>query len=278
MNRLADSFASGRSPGSCVVQVCRFPDGSLRGSAVHAPVRVWPKQISIPSILTDEQIQARREDNARRSLAESAKRLARFIRFNNLTQLLTFTNGAADGWSDGYTALNDVSAFLNAPENRALFGDTPLASVAEQGAAGGRWHVHCAVRPGWLPYSRIIATWSAHMESLGYVSTVESGVHRFHSGDEHGKGKRGFSSARVAAGYMVKYLTKAFADTSTRRMFKQIYRSFGGSAPVVDKRRVDSLREAVAGLSLRSSNIHALEWHNGETGETHLWGLLFDTG
>lgn len=134
--------------------------------------------------------------------------MRRLARYNGLTRLVTFTNGAVgDGWETRKSALDDVARFLKV-HGQSCFGGAPAVMVAEQGGKGARWHVHAVVPGGsWLPYSRIIRAWSAFMEGRGWRSV--KGTHRWHSGDDQGRHKGGFSSARVAGRYLSKYLTKA---------------------------------------------------------------------
>jgi len=119
---------------------------------------------------------------------------------------------------------------------RELLGDTPFVCVPERGEDRGRIHVHGAIRSGYrLDYTAIIASWSAYLRSQGYFSSAPSGVHRWHAGDEQGRGKVGFSSARVCADYMAKYLAKGFL-TDGRVKYEKRYRSDG--CLVVEPRRI----------------------------------------
>lgn len=291
----AVKFSPRRVPNSVAFKCYDFPDGSRMGSAVrhHSPPKIkhspraaeWtsfgkerPDDPSRTGVAGTAGSSDRDEANAARSLRRSKKNLKAWIRTHQLTRLLTFTNGAAgDGWATRREALDSVSSFLRDTENRSLFGDTPIVCVAERGGAARRWHVHACIRNGYrLDYSRIINAWSTHMTNSGYISTSASGTHRFHSGDEHGKAGRGFSSARVAGEYMAKYMSKSFIEE--RDPYEHVYRSCGGSAPVPRALRFDSLAAALDGLHLRAVNIHALEWLNGETGELHTYGVVFDTG
>lgn len=289
------TFSARHVPNSVAFKCYDFPDGSVMGSAVrhHSPPKiehtpraaVWTPlsedsggDLESTCVAGTLESSESAETNAAWSLRRSKKLLKAWIRTHSLTRLLTFTNGAAGaGWETRREALDAVSSFLRDTDNRALFGDTPIVCVAERGGGSRRWHVHACIRNGYrLDYSRIIAAWSAHMVALGYISTSSSGVHRFHAGDEHGKAGRGFSSGRVAGEYMAKYLAKDFMEE--REPYEHVYRSCNGSAPVPRSLRYDSLAAALDGLNLRAVNIFALEWVNGETGELHTYGVVFDTG
>ncbi|MGV8082587.1 MAG: hypothetical protein AB2L09_02975 [Coriobacteriia bacterium] len=169
--------------------------------------------------------------NIQRAKQRAKVCVRRFVRYHDLRRLVTFTNGAADseGWTCRREALDDVSGWLKNHRVR-FFGDVPVILIAERGGKGGRWHVHGAMpQNGRLPYSDIIVSWSAYMERKGWHSAT--GKHRWHAGDESGAHRGGFSSARVAARYLVKYITKGMdEDEGTRGEHR--YRASGGKLPV----------------------------------------------
>lgn len=221
--------------GSAQVRVRKFayPDGGFSGtitrSGLIAPLSKQTSSAPLDSRSPEEQ-EHRRQDNLHRSIARSATLVKRLVRWHSLTRLMTFTNGAQGiGWDSRKAVLDDVARFLKV-HGHECFGSTKVLIVAERGGRGGRWHAHALIEQvGWLPYSRIITRWSEFMENRGHHSLT--GTHRWHAGDDKGKHADGFTSARVAARYAAKYLTKDLAaedyGTYTHR-----YRTAGGLAPV----------------------------------------------
>jgi hypothetical protein len=192
---------------------------------------------------------------------------------NALTRLMTFTNGGSgEGWECRQDALDDVARFVKVHGARA-FGSTALLLVAEQGGKGARWHVH-ALMPatGWLPYSRIIRLWSVFLTNRGYVSA--SGLHRWHAGDDSHKHSDGFHSARIAARYAAKYLTKDMLQDGEYGSGRHRYRCSRVDYPVPVVQRFPTLSEALAGLSCRPEPIEAVDMN----GELHTVGYWFDGG
>lgn len=191
------------------IRLDEYPDGSIAGIAYRPRGRsdgtkeTWWQRLSQSE---------RDQDNDRRSRRNSIVKMRRKIRSHDLRRLLTFTNGGSGvGWTNGRDALRDVLSWLR--RNPEIFGETAIVLVAERGEKNGRWHVHGAIRSGyWLPYKEIIRSWSDHLTGLGYVSPT--GTHRFGFGDEFGKHKDGFHSARSCAGYMAGYVTKGLNDPS----------------------------------------------------------------
>jgi hypothetical protein len=147
---------------------------------------------------------------------------------------------------------------------RELLGDTPLVCVPERGDKGRRIHVHGAIRSGYrINYTAIRASWSAYLAAHGYISTAPSGLHRWHAGDENGRGKDGFRSARTCADYMAKYLVKGF-ESEAREKYEKRFRSDGCFVP--EPRRS-------SGFPL--GGVPALLKENFGVGETHC--VWFDT-
>lgn len=217
----------------------RYPDGTLSGVASmrHGVARdgatgggsgVWAR-------LTSEQ----REDlNRVRSSRRASQDLRRKIRHADLRRLLTFTNGAPGGWESMREAMLHVVDWYVNGGGCGLLGGSPLAVVAERGEEYGRIHVHAAVRAGgFIGYNAVRASWTEYLTSHGYTSSGE--WHRFHAGDENGKHSQGFSSARVCADYMAKYLGKSFASEG-RGSWEKRYRVLGVTVP--SPCRVDGLR------------------------------------
>jgi hypothetical protein len=210
-------------------------------------------------------------ENTRRARSK----VRRLVRAYDLTRLLTFTNGSHD--SEGF---DTRSAALDAYYGfdrycRDLLGNTPRLVVAERGGKRGRWHIHVLIRRGYrIPYRGIIRAWSAHMERLGYHSAT--GIHRFHAGDEFGKHKDGFTSSRVAANYAAKYLGK-HADDDARISGEHRYRSYNAAAPLPVVTRHADLGAAMSDLR-DMVRVYPLAYVNGETGEEHIYGYLFDGG
>lgn len=270
-----------------------YPDGSIQGSAVYAsrgPVRhstryieplhrCWDGVRECPILAAASEAARREMDTANRlrSIRRSVLLMQQHIRTHGLTRLLTFTNGAVGGWLSPDQALDDVMSWILNAGGRDLLGKRAFVCVAEPGGANGRWHVHAAIPNGYrLDYSRIIRSWSAHMTRLGYVSSAASGVHRFHAGDEGGKYKRGFPSARVAANYLAKYLRKALGCSMPPARHR--FRTVNSKAATPLTFRCDSLSTALMALGVREDGCYRLEFVNGETGELHLFGLLIDSG
>jgi hypothetical protein len=196
---------------------------------------------------SEQKWQDNRGHNAERSVRRSSVKLRRLARYNDLTRLITFTNGATGaGWESRKVALDDVARFLKV-HGRECFGRYRSILVAEQGGKGARWHVHGVIPAGgWLKYSAIIARWSDFMERRGWHSA--SGTHRWHCGDEHGKHKGKFSSARVAGHYIAKYLTK---DLATHDYGSGVhrYRYVGTDNPLPDLSHFRSMSEALSILT-----------------------------
>lgn len=184
---------------------------------------------------------AKKEDNRRRVSSRARQQLMRLIRKGNLRRLLTFTNGGqGDGWKSSKESLNAFMGWYRL--EGSLLGQTAIVAVAERGKLG-RWHVHVAIKAGYfIPYSQIIKSWSSFMEAAGEHSMT--GTHRFHSGDEQGKHKSSFTSARWCARYMAKYLSKDFEDERVAQ--ERRYRADGINPPEPKRFYPGSLAEAQA--------------------------------
>lgn len=253
-----------------VLTAYSFPDGSIEGSAV---VRVasarGDSRRGAPT--PDREDRDYDRENARRA----ARQQSRFIRHNELTRLLTFTNGSPDGFTSQRETLDTFAGWLK--HNRHLLGDTPVAVVAEQGGKGGRWHLHAAIRSGYrLDYNGIRNSWTRYLDRHGWHSAAPSGLHRFNAGDDTGKHSQGFSSARACALYMAKYLTKSIEETERLRGAHR-YRLYNGDLPTPLRSRHRSLTAALRSLG-RVGRVYPLEYLNAATGELCQYGFLFDSG
>jgi len=221
------------------VSLYGYPDGSFSGTAYlrraagHVVAASTSRDEWYWSLTDDE----RHAANLQRANRHAAQDLMRKVRQGNLRRLLTFTNGGdGEGWQTLRESVRDVLDWYLHHGGRELLGDTPLVCVPERGENGRRIHVHGAIRSGYrLDYSAIIASWSAYLTSHGFVSTAASGLHRWHAGDEQGRGKDGFSSARTCADYMAKYLVKGF-ESDARVKYEKRFRSDGCLVP--EPRRV----------------------------------------
>lgn len=210
-----------------------YPDGSRAGflSPVPTSSYVIRRDPDAGVDLDAEENAWRREENGKRSRRRSKQLVTSHIRQNNLTQMMTFTNGAAgEGWATADEALDHVREFIKSHGHRC-FGSMQGIAVAERGK-DGRLHVHAFVKPlGFLPYAEIIGVWTAFLTRKGYVST--SACHRWHRGDEYGKGKKRLPP-RVAAAYAAKYLTKDM-EKGGHALGRKRFRTVGLSAvhPIV---------------------------------------------
>lgn len=266
------------SAGSVCLKVFVDEDGSIEGSLVRRredgsrPVNLDGDGSWYEALSDDE----RSRENLRRADGRARTQLKRFIRHHNLTRLLTFTNGGSgDGWLTRSDALDTVALWLKL--YGGLLGDTPIALVAEQGARGGRWHVHAAIRNGyWLPYRDIIASWSQFMENRGYHS--EFG-HRFHAGDEDSKHRDGFTSARVCAVYLCKYLTKSMRQEAHESGTHRYRTAAGQLPPPTYAGRVRGLCDGwrAVGFCPLTAEVFPLS-HTDENGRERIYGFLFDVG
>ena len=219
--------------------------------------------------------------NHQRSVRRSRKLLVQLVRTYLLTRLLTFTNGGCDGgWSSGQAALDDFMRWVVHGGGRTLLcgGEAlKLVAVAERGK-DGRWHVHALIPSGgWLGYKAISRSWSAYLTNLGYVSAAASGIHIWHAGDERGRGGNGFSSARVAARYVSKYLTKGLDEECGTVAARHRFRAVGCDKPEPWLAfHVPNLLVALEqlGLTATTNGVYALK----RTDETDEWtyGYLFD--
>ncbi len=169
------------------------------------------------------------------------------MRYHDLTRLLTFTNGDPRGWATPGEALADTRAFIKA-HGKKLGLKGPMCFIVEPGSKGGRFHVHAAMKRGWrLDYLALIQAWTAFMQRRGWHSTAST--HRFHVGDGQGRFKGGFRSARLAALYMVKYLSKSFEAVS-RIKGEHRYRTCGGEVPKPESWRSETLEETILELGV----------------------------
>jgi hypothetical protein len=185
---------------------------------------------------------------------------------------MTFTNGDqyGEGWQNRKQALDDVARFLKV-HGRECFGAYRALLVAEQGGKGGRWHVHVVVPAGgWLPYSKIIRRWSDFMERRGWSS--KTGTHRWHVGDEQGRHKKAFASARVAGLYIAKYLTKDLGAVDYGTHVNR-YRNVGTDMPTPEEVAHPTFGDAIESLAgVRLTPIEIPDAH----GELYLVGYWFD--
>ena len=216
------------------VSLVAFPDGSFSGTAYIKRGRRRNGEVDGLGdeaywSLSDEE---RKALNLGRSNRQAARDMRWKIRRNDLRRLLTFTNGASGGgWSSLAQAVRHVLDWYLHHGGRELLGETAFVCVPERGKRGLRIHVHAAIRAGYrLDYSAIRRSWSVYLTAQGFVSTAKSGEHRFHAGDEEGRGKVGFASARTCADYMAKYLVKGF-ETEARLAYEKRFRSDGCLRP-----------------------------------------------
>jgi hypothetical protein len=192
------------------------------------------------------------------------------VRYANLRRLLTFTNGAAgDGWTSLTAATKDVYEWY-VSEGWQLLDGSPISVVAERGVRFGRIHVHAAVRRGFfINYKAVIESWTGFLIAKGFTPN-NSDYHRFHAGDENGKHKNGFASAKVCADYMAKYLSKGFEEDE-RGIHQKRYRCLGVSIP--EPRRLTGFTlDDVPGV-LRDTFAGAVEvtWYESPDGEYAGW-------
>lgn len=245
-------------------RVYEYPDGSVEGTFTP---RLEFGGSGSPGVTAEAQegdgraglsAMAKHERCIASSVSRAQGGVARFVRFHNLQRLLTFTNGSEGvGWPDRQTALDDVSAWLKT--HGGLLGATPVLIVAEEGKHGERWHVHAAIRKGYfLPYSRIIASWTAFMVRRGWPVNARAKCHRWHAGDEEGKGANGFSSARVCAQYMAKYVGKSFSGDAEYVKNQRRYRVSGGERPKPARYVGRSLTALCALVGVSSRDLRAV--------------------
>lgn len=139
--------------------------------------------------------------NPERARAEAGRRararLRRYCVANRLNRLGTLTY-AGDGCHDPRVARQDVGAFFRAL--RADLGGQPFpyAWVPEWHKSGHGLHLHFAVGR-FVPRGRIEGAWGrgfVHIKLLGDLPV----------------GSGSFAEARVAAGYLSKYVAKSFDD------------------------------------------------------------------
>ena len=257
-----------------LVTIHSYPDDSFSG---NASIRRGLKSEDSSNgdsawwAMTDEE---REIANAKRSGHRAIQTLTRKVRHGNLRRLLTFTNGGrGQGWESLRSSVLDVCEWFKAEGD--LLGDTGFICVAERGKDGGRIHVHAAIRSGYrLDYSAIIASWTAFLTAKGYESST--GSHRWHAGDELGRGRTGFSSARTCADYLSKYLAKGF-KSDARAKFEKRFRSSGCYLPE-PKRLCGGVMDDVPGLlaeMFEGRSIHT-RWFEG--GDGSYGGYTFEVG
>jgi hypothetical protein len=150
------------------------------------------------------------------------------MRANNLSCIVTFT--AAGKFPERRDALDAVASFLRKKRVRQLVFGTdaaaPYVYVAEPHKSGG-WHVHAAIRERFIPYRDVIGLWSRHLASLGYGAVT----HRFTVGDpDAARGRRKTHTAKQAAFYIAKYLSKTFDGDGREEYERRFTRSHGFAA------------------------------------------------
>jgi len=246
-----------------MVILYRYPDGSLSGCASMRHARV--SDVLKPGAAGVFGGMESTEENRKRSARRAAVEMRRKIRNGDLRRLLTFTNGSRDGWKNHREALLQVLDWYENHGGRELLKGSPLVVVPERGKnRRKRLHVHGAMKSGYrLDYGAIIRSWSAYMTAQGYISTAQ--YHRWHVGDEEGRGKVALSSARVCADYMAKYLGKDFIEDTERLLNEKRYRCKGVCAP--EPRRLfgmtlDEVPEMLAGTF--GSRLEVCGWFEGE--------------
>jgi hypothetical protein len=254
-----------------LVLIDSYPDGSFSGTASMRRGKGNTETESAWSLLTDAEREA---ESAVRGARSSVKMLRKKVRHYDLRRLLTFTNGGrGQGWNSLRDAVRDTLAWYKA-EGRYLLGDTAFVCVPERGGLYGRIHVHGAIRAGYrLDYSAVIASWSRFLTSLGYISSAS--CHRWHAGDDNGKHSSGFSSARVCANYMAKYLAKGF-ETEPHVLYEKRFRSEGCVIP--EPRRVGGfpLADVPALLEDTFGGRVTGGWHEDEHGAYGGWWFEVD--
>lgn len=168
--------------------------GEAGGSFVYARrvPRVW-----VPGTPAVDPVRARSEA-ARRARAK----VRRYCTAHRLNRLGTLTY-AGDGCHDPLVVRTDVAEFFRSLRT-GLGGDRfPYVWVPEWHKSGHGLHVHFAVGQ-FIARSKIAAAWGRGFVHIKRLSDLPVGSTSLHE-------------ARRAAGYLSKYVTKAFADTEAER-------------------------------------------------------------
>jgi hypothetical protein len=257
-----------------LVMIHSYPDGSFSGVASMRHGRKREDGQPGESVWSGLSQDERDAENLQRSNRRAMQDMKRHVRHGDLRRLLTFTNG---GEGQGWTTLREAALQTlewYRTEGRELLGETAFVCVPERGGGNGRIHVHAAIRKGYrLDYSRIIASWSSFLTAKGFISSAS--CHRWHAGDDQGRGANGFSSARVCAGYLAKYLTKGF-ESEPRAKFEKRYRTAGSIVP--EPRRIHGLSLAEVPIALGDTFGGRVSggWYEDEDGRYGGWWFEVD--
>lgn len=268
------SRANALKEAPALVTLTQYSDGSFSGVA---SIRKSRRPLAEGEALSHESAWSHLEDversarNRRRAARQASVDLRRKVRSADLRRLLTFTNGAeGDGWQTLGECVRDVYEWY-ASVGYLLLGCSPMALVAERGKGRRRRiHGHMAIRKGqFIPYKEIIESWTAFLVSKGH-QPHNSDFHRFHAGDENGDHKNGFSSARVCADYMAKYLAKGFEEDD-RGLYQKRYRCNG--VMVAEPRRLVgfTLAEVPQLLADTFAGTVEVRWYESPDGDYAGW-------
>lgn len=146
--------------------------------------------------------QAADPDRARAEAGRRARaRLRRYCAANGLNRLGTLTY-APPFCHDPRQARADVGAFFRALRTALSGNPLPYVWVPEWHKTGDRLHLHFAVGK-YVPYRLIRSTWGRGIVNIKLLGDLPAGSGRV-------------EEARVAAGYLSKYVAKSFADDARR--------------------------------------------------------------
>lgn len=172
-----------------------YPSAGEAGGAFtpsYRPVRMW-----VPGMPAADPVRSQAEA-ARRARAK----VRRYCTAHRLNRLGTLTYAGA-GCHDPAQVRADVAVFFQAL--RTVLGGKPLPYVwvPEWHKSGHGLHVHFAVGQ-FINRAKIEAAWGHGFVHIKRLSDLPVGSTSLHE-------------ARRAAGYLSKYVTKAFADTEAER-------------------------------------------------------------
>jgi hypothetical protein len=177
-----------------------FYPGAREAGGTFVPSRPYPRSQGVRGEARDAE--RAREEAARRARA----RLRRYCAANRLNRLGTLTY-RGEGCHDETVVRGHIGEFFRALRESMGRRAFPYAWVTEWHKTGHGLHVHFAVGQ-FIQRSRIEAAWPhgfVHIKLIGGLPV----------------GSGSLAEARVAAGYLSKYVTKSFADRRrTQRGFR----------------------------------------------------------
>ena len=194
-------------------RLIKYNDGVVRFDSYTPPVMTGVGGSEKKPTPRDEQTQEQKDENARRSLRRSRKKIRDLILCNfTLDNYRFLTLTYRDNIKDIDVAMNDFGLFMKRLKNH--FGNDLIYCGTLERQERGAWHFHILVNK-YLPHSKLTKLWTDHSRRMGSVNIQ----------------KKNMNNLVHLANYVSKYLTKHLWDFDELLNRKKVLRSKGLNEP-----------------------------------------------